>query len=121
MLAATDSHKVEICRDRSHTRHIGVTPPYADGPRLEPPTRKEEPKMPTLVTATPLALLGRWSARSAEQARRNAMTACTVLAARRQERLDVEAFLDDHLARRTAGDPTAPAAAGVQDLPRRVG
>jgi hypothetical protein len=65
----------------------------------------------SLITATPLSLsLGlvvRWSARSQEQARRNAMAACTVLAARRLERLDVEAFVTDHLARRASAQPAA--------------
>ena len=39
--------------------------------------------MSRLIAATPLGLVGRWSARSQEQARRNAMASCTVLAARR--------------------------------------
>jgi hypothetical protein len=59
--------------------------------------------MNRLIATTPLALVGRWSSRSQEQARRNAMAACTVLAARRHERLDVEAFVADCLARRTTG------------------
>ena len=58
--------------------------------------------MSRLIAATPLILVGQWSTRSQEQARRNAMAACTVLAARRLERLDVETFVADHLARRTA-------------------
>lgn len=58
--------------------------------------------MSTLIAATPLVLVSRWSARSQERARRNAMAACTSLAARRLERLDVEAFIADHLARRDA-------------------
>jgi len=66
--------------------------------------------MSTLITATPLGLVARWSTRSQEQARRNAMAACTVLAARRLERLDVEAFVADQLARRTS-EVSAPAAA----------
>jgi hypothetical protein len=57
--------------------------------------------MSRLIAATPLVLVGRWATHSQEQARRNAMAACTVLAARRLERLDVEAFVADHLARRT--------------------
>jgi len=57
--------------------------------------------MSTLFAATPLVLVTRWSTRSHEQARRNAMAACTVLAARRLERLDVEAFVADHLSRRS--------------------
>lgn len=56
--------------------------------------------MSTLIAATPLVLVSRWSTRSQEQARRNAMAACTTLAARRLERLEVEAFIADHLARR---------------------
>jgi hypothetical protein len=54
--------------------------------------------MSTLIVPTPLGLVARWSTRSQEQARRNAMTACTVLAARRLERLEVEEFVADHLA-----------------------
>lgn len=50
---------------------------------------------------TPLRLVGRWSTRSHERARRNAMAACTVLATRRLERLEVEAFVADCLAQRT--------------------
>jgi hypothetical protein len=66
--------------------------------------------MSQLIAATPLGLVGRWSARSQEQARRNAMAACTVLAARRLERLDVEAFIAAHLSRRAAAaDETASA------------
>jgi len=64
--------------------------------------------MGRMIAASPLGLVGRWSARSQEQARRNAMAACTILAARRLERLEVEAFVNDVLARRTT-----PAAAGV--------
>jgi hypothetical protein len=62
----------------------------------------EEDRMNHLIAATRLTLIGRWSTRSQEQARRNAMAACTVLAARRLERLEVEAFTAEHLARRTA-------------------
>ena len=58
-----------------------------------------------LIAATPLGLVGRWSTRSQQGARRNAMAACTVLAARRLERLEVESFVADCLARRTAGRP----------------
>ena len=57
--------------------------------------------MDRLIAATPLALVGRWSTRSQQQARRNAMAACTVLAARRLERLEVDAFVADCLVRRT--------------------
>jgi hypothetical protein len=56
--------------------------------------------MSRMIAATPLVLVGRWSTRSQEQARRNAMAACTLLAARRLERLDVEQFVADCLARR---------------------
>ena len=66
--------------------------------------------MSRLISATPLVLVGHWSNRSQQQARRNAMAACTVLAARRLERLEVEAFIVDHLARRTA--PAAERALG---------
>jgi hypothetical protein len=63
------------------------------------------------MSLTPLAVVGRWSTRSQEQARRNAMAACTVLAARRLERLEVEAFVADHLARRSSSASREPAAA----------
>jgi hypothetical protein len=70
--------------------------------------------MSTLIAATPLVLVGRWSTRSQEQARRNAMAACTTLAARRLERLDVEAFVAEHLARRASShDEPAAALKGV--------
>ncbi len=49
---------------------------------------------------------GTWATRSQEQARRNAMAACTVLAARRLERHEVEAFIAEHLARRAAPEPS---------------
>ena len=71
--------------------------------------------MSRLIAATPLVLVGRWSARSQEGARRNAMAACTTLAARRLERLDVETFIADCLARRTdtAAEQPAVTMAGV--------
>ncbi len=74
--------------------------------------------MSFMTAATPLVLVGRWSTRSQEQARRNAMAACTVLAARRLERLDVESFVAQyqaqHLARRTSvEEPAAALIAGV--------
>jgi hypothetical protein len=70
--------------------------------------------MSHLIAATPLGLVGRWSTRSQEQARRNAMAACTVLAARRLERLDVESFIAEHLARRVStGEAAAVAMRGV--------
>jgi hypothetical protein len=56
--------------------------------------------MSTLIAATPLGLVARWSTRSQEQARRNAMAACTVLAARRAERVEVEEFVAGLLAER---------------------
>jgi hypothetical protein len=58
------------------------------------------------MSLTPLVLVDRWSRRSQEQACRNAMAACTMLAARRLERLEVEAFVADRLARRAATDRT---------------
>ena len=60
--------------------------------------------MSRLIAATPLVLVGQWATHSQEQARRNAMAACTVLAARRLERLEVEAFVSEHLARRASDD-----------------
>jgi hypothetical protein len=69
--------------------------------------------MSTLIRATPLGLMGRWATQSQEQARRNAMAACTVLAARRLERLEVEAFVAEHLARRTSTAEPAAALRGV--------
>jgi hypothetical protein len=70
--------------------------------------------MSRLIAATPLVLVGQWSTRSQEQARRNAMAACTTLAARRLERLDVEAFVAEHLARRAPShDEPAAALKGV--------
>ena len=66
--------------------------------------------MSSLIAASPLGLVGRWSARSQERARRNAMAACTSLAARRLERLEVEAFIADALARRTGTAAAAPVA-----------
>jgi len=67
--------------------------------------------MSRMIAATPLVLVGHWCARSQEQARRNAMAACTVLAARRLERLDVETFIAEHLARRTTARTASAAAA----------
>jgi hypothetical protein len=63
--------------------------------------------MSLLITATPLGLVAQWATQSQEQARRNAMAACTVLAARRHERLEVEAFVTQHLARRASTDAVA--------------
>jgi hypothetical protein len=68
----------------------------------------------SLVAMSPLVLVGRWSTRSQEQARRNAMTACTVLTVRRLERIEVEAFITDRLADRSGATATGPA-------PRMVG
>jgi hypothetical protein len=64
--------------------------------------------MSRMISATPLVLVVRWSTRSQEQARRNAMAACTVLAARRLERLEVESFVAECLARRAdaAAEPS---------------
>jgi hypothetical protein len=63
--------------------------------------------MSLLIAATPLALVGQWSTRSQEQARRNAMAACTVLAARRLERLEVESFVAEQLVRRASTEQVA--------------
>lgn len=65
--------------------------------------------MSTLIAASPLGLVARWSTRSQEQACRNAMAACTVLTARRLERIEVEEFVADYLARRTPAVSEAPA------------
>lgn len=58
--------------------------------------------MNALIAASPLGLLAQWSTRSQEQARRNAMAACTVLAARRLERIEVEEFIAGYLEARAA-------------------
>ena len=71
--------------------------------------------MSRLIAATPLGLLGHWSIRSQERARRNAMAACTLLAARRLERLEVESFVTEHLAHR-ASAAVAPVAGGVLEV-----
>ncbi len=69
------------------------------------------------IAATPLGAVGRWSTQSQEHARRNAMAACTILAARRLERLEVEEFvaqhLAQHLARRAATELVAAPMRGV--------
>ena len=67
--------------------------------------------MSQLIEVSPWGLVARWSTRSQEQARRNAMTACTVLAARRLERLEVEEFIAGQLAARTPSQEAAPATA----------
>jgi hypothetical protein len=54
-----------------------------------------------LIAKTPLVLVAHWSTRSQEQSRRNATGACAALAERRRERLEVEEFVADQLARRT--------------------
>ena len=57
-----------------------------------------------------------WAEHSQRQACRNAMVASTELAARRQEREEVQLFVDTIIARRApAGGvtPTSPAAAGL--------
>jgi hypothetical protein len=60
--------------------------------------------MSHLIAATPLGLplglVAHWSSRSHDQARRNAMAACALLAERRRERLEVEAVVAACLARR---------------------
>ena len=68
----------------------------------------------TPFAAAPLGLVARWSTRSQEQARRNAMAACTVLTARRVERVEVEEFVAEYLARRTERtERTTPAGSHV--------
>ena len=62
--------------------------------------------MSTLYALSPLGLVARWSARSQEQARRNAMTACTVLTARRVERVEVEEYVADYLSRHQQNSTT---------------
>lgn len=61
--------------------------------------------MKILMNATPLVLVARWAEKSQQHARRNAMTATTVLTARRLERLDVEHFVAETLARRRLAAP----------------
>ncbi|MFL6107228.1 MAG: hypothetical protein ACJ716_14865 [Marmoricola sp.] len=56
--------------------------------------------MNALIAASPLGLAARWSTRSQQQACRNAMAACTVLAARRLERVEVEEYVAGQLAAR---------------------
>lgn len=46
--------------------------------------------------------LSQWHVRSQQVARRNALVACTALAERRQELLEVEEFLASHAARAAA-------------------
>jgi hypothetical protein len=72
--------------------------------------------MSQLLAATPLGLVARWSTRSQEQARRNAMAACTVLAARRLERVEVEEFVASHLATRTTTTTIEAPAASVRQV-----
>jgi hypothetical protein len=74
-------------------------------------------QLSAVYAATPLGLVARWSTRSQEQARRNAMAACTILTARRMERVEVEEFIAGHLARRT--QPTAATATMTADSPIR--
>ena len=57
--------------------------------------------MSVLINATPIGFVGQWATRSQEQARRNAMAACTVLAARRLERDEVHAYIAEQLAARS--------------------
>ena len=47
--------------------------------------------------------LAHWSAQSQLVARRNAMTACTELTARRHERIEVQEFVETFLGRRASG------------------
>ena len=67
-------------------------------------------QLTTLIDASPWGLVARWSIHSQEQARRNAMAACTVLAARRLERVEVEEFIAGYLAERAATEHAVPAA-----------
>ena len=68
--------------------------------------------MSTLIAASPLGLVARWSTRSQEQARRNAMAACTVLAARRLERVEVQEFVAGYLVGRNVSTEEPAAHAG---------
>lgn len=78
--------------------------------------------MQYLLAASPLGLVARWSTRSQEEARRNAMAACTVLAARRLERVEVEEFVAAHLAARMAAQAAATTTATVAERAvRQVG
>ena len=55
------------------------------------------------TTATQLiSTVSQWHVRSQQVARRNALVACTALAQRRQELLEVEEFLASHAARAAA-------------------
>ncbi len=59
--------------------------------------------------ATPAHLaqaLTQWPFRSQEGARRNALVACTALAEKSRERVEVEEFLAHHAALRAAGPTT---------------
>jgi hypothetical protein len=56
--------------------------------------------MPRAVSAVRAVL--DWPTRSHQGARRNAMVASTLLAERRRERLDAEAFLAQHALRRAS-------------------
>lgn len=49
-----------------------------------------------------LQAVSQWHVRSQQVARRNALVACTALAERRRELLEVEEFLASHAARATA-------------------
>ena len=64
-----------------------------------------------MYVVSPLGLVARWSTSSQEQARRNAMAACTILTARRVERVEVEEFVADYLSRRTPAVTENPIAA----------
>lgn len=67
--------------------------------------------MSALVNATPLGALAQWAVRSQEQARRNAMAACTALAARRLERDEVDAYVAAALAARSVPLESSPSVA----------
>jgi hypothetical protein len=59
----------------------------------------------TQLQRTPWRLVNaaaRWHVTSQQNARRNALVASTVLTQRRREQQDVEEFLAEHAARRTA-------------------
>jgi hypothetical protein len=53
----------------------------------------------SMLHLVPLPAPHQWATRSQRVARRNAMTACTTLAVRRCERLEVEAFVAEFLTR----------------------
>jgi hypothetical protein len=108
---ADDGLRTPHVRRSSHNRHLGVTVPLRSDERFRTHQHEEGgTRMNALIDASPLGLVTRWSIRSQEQARRNAMASCTVLTARRVERVEVEEFVADYLARRTHADSDAPVA-----------